>query len=115
MENKKCLQTRGVLRRKVLGYGRRGVLGRKVVGYGRLGAALIIVMATLIWASGAAASTCKAIHVFTGTGGAAHGKPDPGRGRQSLRHDRVRRWVRLYRGMWRRLEVGAQPQRNVDV
>jgi len=70
MENKKCLQTRGVLRRKVLGYGRRGVLGRKVVGYGRLGAALIIVMATLTWASGAVARTCKAIHVFKGTDGA---------------------------------------------
>jgi len=77
MEDKKCLQTlcalrRGVLGvgRKVLGYGRRGALGRKVVGYGRLGAALIIAIATLAWASGAAASTCKAIHVFTGTGGA---------------------------------------------
>jgi uncharacterized repeat protein (TIGR03803 family) len=76
MEDKKCLQTlcarrRGVLGvgRKVLGYGRRGALGRKVVDYGRLGAVLIIAIATLAWASGAGADTCKAIHVFTGTAG----------------------------------------------
>ena len=66
MKDKKCLQTLCVLRRKALSYGRRGVLGRKVVGYGGLGAALTIILATLAWASGAAADTCKAIHIFTG-------------------------------------------------
>jgi hypothetical protein len=82
MKEKKCLRTLCVLRRKVVGYGRRGVLARKVVGYGRLGvlrrklmgygrwsAILIIALARLAWASGAAADTCKAIHVFTGTAG----------------------------------------------
>jgi uncharacterized repeat protein (TIGR03803 family) len=71
MEGKKCLRTLAVLRRKVLGYGCFGVLRRGVSGSGRWSAALIIAIATLAWASGAAADTCKAIHVFTGTAGGA--------------------------------------------
>src|SRR5262249_31153389 len=60
-----------VLRPTVPGFGRRGVLRRGVLGSGRWSAVLIIAMATLAWASGAAASTCKAIHVFNRPGGGA--------------------------------------------
>jgi len=51
----------------ILGIPRRGGLG-----YGRRGAAPIIVVAALTWASGAAASTDKPIHVFTGTAAGAY-------------------------------------------
>ena len=75
MQPKKCFATLGVLRRRLLGYGRPDVLRRKVLGYGRRGVALTVVMATLTLARGAAdfqldgepdrAGTYNILHLFT--------------------------------------------------